>query len=44
MLSNGMGGHDFSGLPYVCEMLGLDDFDEVIHALFFFKTKKVSND
>ena len=37
MLSNGMGGHDYAGLPYVCGILGIDDAKDVIHAFNFFK-------
>jgi hypothetical protein len=37
MLSNGMGGLDWAGLPLVCRMLGVDDMDALVHDLMVIK-------
>lgn len=38
LLSNGMGGLDWSGLPFVVQMLGIEDVEALTDALLVIKT------
>ena len=40
LLSNGMGGLDWAGLPLVCEWLGVTDVDGLLHRLAVIKAHK----
>lgn len=40
MLSNGMGGLDWAGLPLVAELLGIDDLEAFIRQLMTIKTHR----
>lgn len=40
MLANGMGGIDWSGLPYVVEILGVSDVEMLVHRLMVMKTHR----
>ena len=40
LLANGMGGHDWAGLPVVCAWLGITDIDGLLHRLLIIKTHK----
>ena len=40
LLSNGMGGIDWAGLPLVCEWLGVSDVDGLLHRLSVIKAHK----
>jgi len=40
MLSNGMGGIDWSGLPIVAALLEIDDIDGLVRRLHIIKTHK----
>lgn len=40
MVSNGSGGIDWSGLPLVCSLLGVQDIDGLIHRLTVIKTHR----
>ncbi len=40
MLSNGMGGVDWSGLPLAAAVLGVDDIDALVDAIVTIKTHK----
>lgn len=44
LLTNGTGGIDWSGLPYVCEFLGVQDVEELIERLLVIKTHKPNED
>lgn len=37
-LRDGMGGLDWAGLPYVCELLGVQDVEGLMHRLLVIKT------
>lgn len=37
MLANGMGGLDWAGLPFVVELLGIDDVEAFVHQLMTIK-------
>lgn len=39
-----MGGLDWSGLPYVCELLGVQDVEQLIERLLVIKTHKPDED
>jgi hypothetical protein len=38
LLSNGMGGLDWSGLPLACDWLGIEDIDGLLYRLHTMKT------
>ncbi len=38
MLANGMGGLDLAGVPLMCEWLGIEDIDGLLHRLFVLKS------
>jgi hypothetical protein len=40
LLSNGMGGVDWAGLPYVVALLGIDDIETLINRLGVIKTHR----
>lgn len=40
LLSNGMGGLDWAGLPTVIALLGIDDPEPFIHQLMVLKTHR----
>lgn len=40
LLSTGMGGWDWAGLPIVCAMLGIDDPEALIDQLLTIKTHR----
>lgn len=40
MLTNGMGGIDYAGLPLVAAWLGIDDMDDLMTRLLTVKTHK----
>ena len=44
MLSNGMGGMDWAGLPIVAELLGIDDIDALVHRLMTIKAWRPDGD
>lgn len=44
LLTNGMGGIDWSGLPYVCALLGIEDVEQLIERLLVIKTHKPDKD
>jgi hypothetical protein len=41
LLSNGMGGIDWAGLPIVAEVLHVNDVEDLIHRLGVIKTHKL---
>jgi hypothetical protein len=40
MTANGMGGMDWSGFPLMCEWLGVQDVEAVLHRLLIIKSHK----
>lgn len=43
MLGNGMGGLDWSGLPYAAAWLGVQDVDGLMHRLMIIKCHRPAN-
>lgn len=39
-LSNGNGGLDWAGLPFVCEHVGITDIDALMSRLYVIRTHK----
>lgn len=40
LLANGTGGFDWTGLPFVCELLGVRDVEDLLHRLKVIKTHR----